>query len=96
MIKRALFLPYPIGAEENGMWARIKKLQARLEDRAHRVELRWRTVAAGGLAINALMAGPDAVYRLELTDGRHRLVGLKGSLRSAHHVDAHQGQRRSA
>lgn len=80
------------------MWARIKKLQARFEDRAHRLELRWRAIATGGHALNALMAGPDAVYRLELTDGRHRLVGLKGSLRGggAHHVDAHQGQRRSA
>ncbi|MFO0737128.1 MAG: DUF58 domain-containing protein [Labilithrix sp.] len=98
LIKRALFLPYPVGAEENGMWARIKKLQARFEDRAHRLELRWRAIATGGHALNALMAGPDAVYRLELTDGRHRLVGLKGSLRGggAHHVDAHQGQRRSA
>jgi hypothetical protein len=95
-LKRALFLPYPVGAEENGIWARIKKLQARLEDRAHRVELRWRAIATGGQALGALLAGPDAVYKLELTEGRHRLVGLKGSLRSAHHVDAHQGQRRSA
>ena len=96
MLKRALFLPYPVGAEENGLWARIKRQQARLEDRAHRVALRWRAVATGGHALNALLAGPDAVYRLELADGRHRLVGLKGSLRGAHHVDAHQGQRRSA
>ena len=48
------------------------------------------------VAVLGELAGPDAVYRLELTDGRHRLVGLKGSLRSAHHVDSHQGQRRSA
>lgn len=96
-MKRALFLPYPVGAEENGLWARMRRLQERLEDRAHRVELRWRAVAVGNNALNALLSGPDAVYRLELADGRHRLVGMKGSARGgAHNVDAHQGQRRSA
>ncbi|MBX3233902.1 MAG: DUF58 domain-containing protein [Labilithrix sp.] len=96
LMKRVFFLPYPVGAEENGIFQRVKTLQRRLEDRAHRVALRWRAVAVGNNAIGALLAGPDAVYRLDLVEGRHRLVGLKGSLRSSHHVDAHQGQRRSA
>jgi hypothetical protein len=39
---------------------------------------------------------PDAVYRLEIASGHHRLVGLKGSLRAARAVDAHQGQRAGA
>lgn len=95
-LKRALFLPHPVGAEENGIFARMKHLQRRLEDRTHRVALRWRAVAVGHNALGALMSGPDAVYRLEVVDSRLRLVGLKGSLRAKNNVDAHQGQRRSA
>jgi uncharacterized protein (DUF58 family) len=95
-MKRVFFLPYPVGAEENGIFARVKKMQARLEDRTHRVVLRWQAIGHGGQALNAMMAGPDAIYRLETVEGRHRLVGLKGSLRGANRIDAHQGQRRSA
>jgi len=79
--KRALFLPFPVGSEENGIVARVKGLERKLEDRAHRLALRWRAVASGRNALGALMASPDAVYRLDLTEGRHRLVGLKGSFR---------------
>ncbi len=79
--KRALFLPHPVGAEENGLFARVKQLERRLEDRSHRLALRWRAVATGRTALNALLALPDAVYRLEVHAGRHRLVGLKGSAR---------------
>jgi uncharacterized protein (DUF58 family)/TM2 domain-containing membrane protein YozV len=79
--KRALLLPYPVGSEENGIIARVKGLERRLEDRAHRLALRWRAVACGRNALGALLASPDAVYRLSLEGGRHRLVGLKGSYR---------------
>jgi hypothetical protein len=96
ILKRALFLPHPVGAEENGMFARIKGLERRLEDRAHRLALRWRAVAVGRHALNVLLSLPDAVYRLEIVNGQHRLVGLKGSARAARSVDVHMGQRRSA
>jgi uncharacterized protein (DUF58 family)/TM2 domain-containing membrane protein YozV len=79
--KRSLFLPFPVGSEENGIIARVKGLERRLEDRAHRLALRWRAVASGRNALGALLASPDAVYRLDLVGGRHRLVGLKGSYR---------------
>ncbi|MBX3221315.1 MAG: DUF58 domain-containing protein [Labilithrix sp.] len=96
LFKRALFLPHPVGAEENGMFARMKGLERRLEERAHRLALRWRAVAVGRHALNVLLSLPDAVYRLEIVNGQHRLVGLKGSARVARAVDVHQGQRRSA
>ena len=96
MVKRALFLPYPVGAEENGLFSRMNKLDRRLEDRAHRIALRGRAVGAGRMALNALLALPDAVYRLEVMEGHHRLVGMKGSARAARTVDPYQGQRRSA
>lgn len=96
LLRRALFLPHPVGAEENGVMQRTKALERRLEDRAHRVALRLRAVAIGRHVLGALLALPDAVYRLEVTGGRHRLVGLKGSARAARPVDVHQGQRRSA
>ena len=86
-MKRALFLPHPVGAEENGLFARVKGLERRLEDRAHRLALRWRAVATGRNALQALLSLPDAVYRLEVTGGSHRLVGLKGALRAASQVD---------
>lgn len=93
LVKRALFLPYPVGAEENGVFARTKALERRLEDRAHRLALRWRAAACGRHALQVLLSLPDAVYRLEVVDGRHRLVGLKGSARAARAVDVHMGQR---
>lgn len=96
IVKRALFLPHPVGAEENGMFARMKGLERRLEERAHRLALRWRAIAVGRHALQMLLSLPDAVYRLEIVNGQHRLVGLKGSARAARSVDVHQGQRRSA
>jgi uncharacterized protein (DUF58 family) len=91
--RRMLFLPFPVGAEENGMFARMKQLDRRLEDRAHRVALRRLAVRTGQQALGALLMLPDAVYRLELAAGHHRLVGLKGSARAHQTVDRHQGQR---
>jgi len=91
--KRALFLPHPVGAEENGMFARVKQLERRLEDRAHRLALRLRAVAVGRHALQVLLSLQDAVYRLEVVNGQHRLVGLKGSARAARVVDVHMGQR---
>jgi len=96
LVKRALFLPYPVGAEENGVFARTKALERRLEDRAHRLALRWRAAACGRHALQVLLSLPDAVYRLEVAHGRHRLVGLKGSARAATVVDLHMGQRGGA
>jgi hypothetical protein len=90
---RALFLPHPAGGEENGLFARMKHLERRLQDRAHRVALRSRAVSAGRNALQGLLALPDAVYRLEIVDGQLRIVGLKGSARPARSVDVHQGQR---
>lgn len=94
LFKRALFLPHPVGAEENGLFARMRGLERKLEDRAHRLALRQRAVFTGQTALHALLAMPDAVYKLEVVDGRHRLVGLKGSARGGGRTnDAHQGQR---
>jgi uncharacterized protein (DUF58 family) len=93
LAKRAFLLPYPVGAEENGVVLRMKRLERRLEDRAHRLALRASAVWAGRQAIAALLAQPDAVYKLEIADGRHRLVGMKGSARAPRQVDVHQGQR---
>jgi uncharacterized protein (DUF58 family)/TM2 domain-containing membrane protein YozV len=93
VLRRAIFLPHPAGGEENGLSARMKHLERRLQDRAHRIALRARAVAAGSWALRGLLALPDAVYRLEVVDGQHRLVGLKGSSRPAVGVDLHQGQR---
>ena len=80
-VKRMLFLPHPVGAEENGLFARIRDFQHRLEDRAHRIALRRQAVFTGRNVLNGLLALPDAVYRLEVVEGRHRVVGLKGSAR---------------
>jgi hypothetical protein len=96
VLRRALFLPHPAGSEENGMSARMKHLERRLQDRAHKVALRSRAALAGKYAVSALLALPDAVYRLEVVDGQHRLVGLKGSLRAQGGVDARQAQRAQA
>jgi hypothetical protein len=96
VMRRAFILPHPIGAEENGLFARMKHLERRLEDRAHRIALRSLAVAHGRYALRALLSLPDAVYRLEIASGHHRLVGLKGSLRAARVVDVHQGQRAGA
>jgi uncharacterized protein (DUF58 family)/TM2 domain-containing membrane protein YozV len=96
ILKRLLILPHPVGAEENGMLARVKGLEQRLEDRAHRLALRWRAVATGRHALQVLLSLPDAVYRLEVSSGHHRLVGLKGAARAIHGTDRFQGQRRSA
>jgi len=93
VVKRLLFMPHPIGAEENGLVARMKHLERRLEDRAHRLALRRRAVTTGRQALGGLLALPDAVYRLEIVDGQHRLVGMKGSMRQARTVDKNQGQR---
>jgi uncharacterized protein (DUF58 family)/TM2 domain-containing membrane protein YozV len=93
LFRRALLLPHPVGGEENGMSARMKHLERRLQDRAHRIALRSRAVNAGRYALNGLLALNDAVYRLEVVDGQHRLVGLKGSSRAPRSVDVHQGQR---
>jgi uncharacterized protein (DUF58 family) len=95
IFKRALFLPHPVGAEENGLFARMKGLERRLEDRAHRLALRQRAVMFGRHALNVLLSLPDAVYRLEIVNGQHRLVGLKGSARAARSVDVHMGQRQA-
>lgn len=93
LVKRAFLLPYPVGAEENGVVARMKRLERRLEDRAHRLALRQSAVWAGRQALNALLAQPDAVYKLEVVAGHHRLVGMKGSARAPRQVDVHMGQR---
>ena len=93
VMRRAFLLPYPVGAEENGVIARMKRLERRLEDRAHRLALRHSAVWAGRQAIAALLSQPDAVYKLEVVDGRHKLVGMKGSSRAPRQVDVHQGQR---
>jgi hypothetical protein len=93
VLRRALFLPHPVGGEENGFFPRMKHLETRLEERAHRLALRARASAAGQQALQGLLALPDAVYRLEVVDGQHRLVGLKGSTRAARAVDPHQAQR---
>jgi hypothetical protein len=96
LIRRVLFLPHPAGGEENGLSARMKHLERRLQDRAHRIALRARAVAAGAWALRGLLSLPDAVYRLEVVDGQHRLVGLKGSSKPAASLDLHQGQRTGA
>lgn len=93
LVKRALFLPHPVGAEENGVVARMRRLERRLEDRAHRLALRVRAVTVGRHAIGALLSLPDAVYRLEVAGGHLRLVGLKGSSRAGRAVDVHMAQR---
>lgn len=93
LVKRALLLPHPVGAEENGLFSRMKSLERRLEDRAHRLALRWRAVATGRHALQVLLSLPDAVYRLEIAHGQHRLVGLKGAARATAAVDVHMGQR---
>ena len=79
LLRRAFFLPHPAGAEENGLLARMRRMERRLEDRAHRLALRSRAVMTGRHALAGLLALPDAVYRLEVHSGSHRLVGLKGS-----------------
>jgi hypothetical protein len=56
----------------------VKHLEKRLEDRTHRVELRRDVERAGDAAVTALMRSEDAVYRMELDNGRLRLRGLKG------------------
>lgn len=81
ILKRLVLLPHPIGAEDNGMFARMKQLERRFEERAHRIALRAQVIATGERALGALMALPDAVYRLEHQAGHHRLIGLKGSAR---------------
>ena len=93
LFKRALLLPHPAGGEENGVSARMKHLEKRLRDGDHRIALRARAVDAGRYALQALLALPDAVYRLEIVSGQHRLVGLKGSARAPRSVDMRQGQR---
>lgn len=93
LFRRMLFLPYPVGAEENGLFARMSRLERRLEDRAHRIALRRMAIVSGRRALQGLLALPDAVYKLEVADGRHRMVGMKGSSRAARTVDRHQGQR---
>lgn len=81
IVKRLFFLPHPVGAEENGLFARNRAYQQRLEERSHRLELRRRAVFLGNGVLNALVALPDAVYRLEVAGGQLRVVGLKGSAR---------------
>jgi uncharacterized protein (DUF58 family)/TM2 domain-containing membrane protein YozV len=93
LLKRAFFLPYPVGAEENGLFARMGRLERRLEDRAHRIALRRMAIQSGRQALQGLLALPDAVYKLEVVGGRHRMVGMKGSSRAARAQDKHQGQR---
>ncbi|HEY4220335.1 MAG TPA: DUF58 domain-containing protein, partial [Myxococcota bacterium] len=78
-LARFFVLPYPAGSDDNGLRARLRHLEKRLEDRAHRVELRRDVERAGDQAIGALLRSGDAVYRVELVDGRHRLRGLKGT-----------------
>ncbi len=82
-LSRLFLLPYPAGSDDNGWRARMKHLEARLEDRTHRVELRRDVERAGDAALTALMHSEDAVYRVELCDGRCRLRGLKGVTRRA-------------
>ena len=77
-MRRLLFLPYPIGAEENGIIARMNHLERRLEDRAHRLALRRLIVMSERRALDVLLARPDAVYRLEVKGGHQKLIGLKG------------------
>ena len=93
LVKRLFFLPYPVGAEEKGLFARMNRLERRLEERAHRIALRRMAIVSGRRALQGLLALPDAVYKLEVAGGRHRMVGMKGSSRAARTVDRHQGQR---
>jgi hypothetical protein len=53
-------------------------------------------VASGRQALDGLMALPDAVYKLEVKDGRHRLVGMKGSTRGPRASDRYEAQRTGA
>jgi uncharacterized protein (DUF58 family)/TM2 domain-containing membrane protein YozV len=96
VLRRLVFLPHPVGGEENGWGARVKHLERRLEDRAHRLALRERAATAGRNALQGLLGLPDAVYRLEVVAGQHRLVGVKGSSRAPRSIDRHQGQRSAA
>ena len=96
VMKRLLFLPYPVGGEENGLFARVRHLERRLEARTHRLALRARASWAAKQAMMGLLALPDAVYRLEVVEGQHRLVGLKGAARAQAPIDPHAAQRRVA
>ena len=82
ILERLLLLPHPAGSDDNSVGERLRDLERRLQDRAHRVELRREVQRAGDAAIGALLHGESAVYRVELTDGGgRRLRGLKGQSR---------------
>jgi uncharacterized protein (DUF58 family) len=89
-LARYVQLPYPAGSDDNSLRSRISHLERRLEDRAHRVELRRLVERAGDRAITALLASEDAVYRVELLDGRVRLRGLKGKKQKPRDTTAEQ------
>jgi uncharacterized protein (DUF58 family)/TM2 domain-containing membrane protein YozV len=77
-LARYVQLPYPAGSDDNALRTRIADYERKLEDRAHRVELRRLVERAGDQAITSLLHGDAAVYRVELLEGRVRLRGLKG------------------
>jgi hypothetical protein len=103
-LARFFVLPYPAGSDDNGVQARLKNLERKLEDRTHRIELRRHVERAGDVALTALMHSEDAVYRVELMGNHQRLRGLKGvtkhrqlkSKAMGTHAEPNGGERRAA
>jgi hypothetical protein len=75
-------LPYPVGSDENGVFAQLRIFREQAGRLAARRRLRLVAKRDGERILAQIMARGDTVYRLDTGQGTHRLVGLKtGSTR---------------
>ncbi|MSQ01541.1 MAG: DUF58 domain-containing protein [Myxococcales bacterium] len=69
-------LPYPVGSDENGVFAQLKIFRAQAGLLAARKRLRAIATRDGARVYRQLLARGDTVYRLETGQGTHKLVGV--------------------
>lgn len=76
-----VFLPFPVGSEENHFGRRIRAAMARRQRWRARKTLRTLARRRAGQTLASLRSRGDAVYRIERTKTAIRLVGIAGRQR---------------
>jgi uncharacterized protein (DUF58 family) len=70
-------LPFPVGSDENGVFAQLRIFREQAGRLAARRRLRVLAKRDGERILAQILARGDTVYRLEMGQGTHRLVGLR-------------------
>ena len=78
ILKRLFLLPHAAGSEQNTAWRRGLDLARAWQRDGQLKTARWHAVRASRRVQQALMAGPDALYKMEVGERHYVLRGLKG------------------